>query len=43
MCRNAGASKASLEQAERRFRAISEAYEVLGNGEDASQSDKQSQ
>lgn len=36
MCRNAGASKASSEQAEKRFRAVSEAYEVLGNGEAAS-------
>ena len=31
-CRNAGGSKASAEQAAKRFQAISEAYEVLGNG-----------
>lgn len=29
--RNAGGSKASAEQAEQRFRAVSEAYEVLGD------------
>lgn len=35
MCRNAGRSKAASEQAEQLFRVVSEAYEVLGNGEDA--------
>lgn len=33
MCRNAGGSKASAEKAAQRFRAVSEAYEILGNGE----------